>query len=296
MKKMTTQQTPTSHPEHLDENELAQYADYLRHESGEVTDEMIDHVAACNYCRAEIMAITDLLDKLPDLAEEPADSGSSYQTADSTDKQMVTVPGRIAGYKWLRAAAAIAALVLITWGVEKIIPDHPRRQPLAVSGLKNATLSMDSLSPNNKITNPQATGLSIAEPLTAKNAAVGSYSISGLVADTIRYASAFVPSPTYEGLIGAKYRSGNDPKVSGPDVGSVFAPGDTLKVFWTPDQEDHYIILIFDNQGNPVKEVRPGMVASFVLKLDFEPGLYYWKFTGKEEIWKLGKFKVIGVK
>jgi hypothetical protein len=237
-----------------------------------------------------------LLDQLPDVAEEPAGSVSGYPGSNMPDRLTVTRSGPMVGYRWLRAAAAVAAVVLIALGVERMIPDRPGRQPVAVNGLKNVTLSLDTISPDAQSKNPQTNTPLMVDPLVAKNANVGSYSISGSVADTVRYASAFVPDPTYEGLVGAKYRSGTDPNVSGPALGSVFAPGDTLKVFWTPDQEDHFIILIFDNQGIPVKEIRPGRVASFALKIDFKPGLYYWKLTGKEEVWKVGKFKVIGVK
>lgn len=62
-----------STPGHPDENELAQYAEYLRSDAGNLPEKLVRHVESCSYCRAELMAITDLLDELPDLAEEPAE-------------------------------------------------------------------------------------------------------------------------------------------------------------------------------------------------------------------------------
>jgi hypothetical protein len=94
--------------------------------------------------------------------------------------------------------------------------------------------------------------------------------------------------------VGAKYRSGTDPKVAGPVPGKVFAPGDTLKMFWTPDHADEYVLVILDNKASPVKEIKPEAAATLAWKIDLKPGLYYWKFLGKEEMWKVGKIKIIG--
>lgn len=272
MKETDTYQNSSNNSEHLDDNELAQYAEYLRHETGRIPDKLIDHVASCGYCRAELMAITDVLDTLPDLVEEPTSPVIGYP---------LSVAHRPAsfGFKILRAAAAIAAIFLLAWIVLQLLPDRPMNEPVATNTVKNSTLKTDSLTPN---------------PLTSNLLTSDSSARITAVPDTIRYASAFLPNPVYENLVGAKYRSVSDPNIAGPDAGFVFAPGDTLRISWTPDAGDEYVLVILDNKANQVKEIKAGAEALLAWKIDLKPGLYYWKFLGKEEMWKVGKIKVIG--
>jgi hypothetical protein len=272
MKETDTYHNSSNNPEHLDDNELAQYAEYLRHETGRIPDKLIDHVASCGYCRAELMAITDMLDTLPDLVEEPI----SPVIGDPLSVVRRTVSF---GFKILRAAAAIAAIFLLAWIVLQLLPDRPMNEPVATSIKKESTPRKDSLTSNPQTSNP----------LTSITAAK-----LNELPDTVRYASAYATNPIYENLVGAKYRSGSDPTVVGPDAGYVFAPGDTLKISWTPDHSDEYVLVILDNKANLVKEIKAGTEALLAWKIDLKPGLYYWKFLGKEEMWKVGKMKVIG--
>lgn len=272
MKETDTYQNSSKDQKHLDDNELAQYAEYLRHETGRIPDKLIDHVSSCSYCRAELMAITDMLDTLPGLVEEPTSPVIGYP---------LSVVHRSAsfGFKIVRAAASIAAIFLLAWIVLQLIPDHPLHEPVASNAIKDSLPSKDSIT-NNLVTSNLLTSDSSAR-ITA-------------VPDTVRYASAYVTNPIYENMVGAKYRSGSDPKVMGPDAGFVFAPGDTLKIFWTPDPGDEYTLVILDNKANQVKEIKTGAEALLAWKIDLKPGLYYWKFLGREEMWKVGKIKIIG--
>ncbi|TSA39176.1 MAG: hypothetical protein D4R64_00540 [Porphyromonadaceae bacterium] len=277
MKETDKYQNSSNNSEHLDDNELAQYAEYLRHEAGQIPGKLIDHVASCGYCRAELMAITDLLDTLPDVAEEPTNSVVGYP---------LSVAGRQRSAKliWLRTTAAIAAIFFLAWIVQRLLPDRPMNEPVATNTVKDSTSIKDTL-----ITNPLTTN-SLTE-----NSRTDNPSTKGAkLADTVRYAAAYIPNPAYENLVGAKYRSGSDPKVVGPNPGKVFAPGDTLKISWVPDPEDEYLLVILDNKANPVKEIKTGAEALLAWKIDLKPGLYYWKLLGKEEMWKVGKMKIIG--
>lgn len=272
MKEADTYQNRSNNLEHLDDNELAQYAEYLRHETGRIPDKLIEHVASCSYCRAELMAITDMLDTLPDIAEEP--------TAPIVEHPLSVVRRPVFfGIKLLRAAAAIAAIFLLAWIVLQLLPDRPMNKPVATNTLK------DTIPQSDTITNTFLTSNHLTSDSSAKTTALP---------DTVRYASAFVPNPVYENLVGARYRSGSDPKVMGPDPLSVFAPGDTLKLSWICEPGDFYILVILDNKANLVKEIKVGTEALLAWKIDLKPGLYYWKFLGKEEMWKVGKMKVIG--
>lgn len=270
MKQTDKLQYSLSFPDHPDENELALYAEYLRNETGQIPEELMNHVASCSYCRAELMAITDLLDTLPDVAEELTQPVIGYPLS-------VTGRPRSSRLKWLRTAAAVAAIFLLAWVVQRLLPDRPMNEPVATNTIKDSTFNKDSLT-----TNPLTDNLITDNP-SAKVPALP---------DTIRYAEAFIPNPVYENLVAAKYRSRSDPKVVGPDAAAVFTPGDTLRISWTPDPEEEYILAILDNKANPVVEIKAGTGAFLHWKVDLKPGLYYWKFLGKEEMWKVGKIKI----
>jgi hypothetical protein len=276
MKHTDKYQDSNGRSKHLDENELAQYADYLRNNTGNVPEELIEHVASCGYCRAELMAISDLLDTLPDLAEDP-------DIAYATDSP-VAGRHRPVAFRWLRTVAAVAAVVLLAWVILRVIPDGRMNEPVA-SGP-----AADSMPASDR----QKSDPSVPEQLTAVIPAADPATRPAETDDSIRYAGAFLPDPTYESLVRAKYRSGTDPRVTGPDPSSVFARGDTLRISWIPDPEDEYRLVILDNKTALAADlVISG--SSLDWRIDLQPGLYYWKFTGREEMWKVGKFKVSGI-
>ena len=69
-----------SHPSHLDENELALFAEFLRHEREELPAGLREHVETCAHCRAEVMAITDMLEEVGRQEDGHKDFG--YQMLD----------------------------------------------------------------------------------------------------------------------------------------------------------------------------------------------------------------------
>lgn len=276
MKPKGTIQGNRRSPEHPDENELAQYAEYLRHETGEIPDELIEHVSSCSYCRAELMAISDMLDSLPDLAGEPVQPAPGYEL-----KGIARL--KTSRFQWLGYAAAVAAIILIVWGITRLFPERPMHEPLAGDGGKDSTLTNDSSNTDRLAHQNPTPGFPVTD----------SSGKSTSLPDTLRYASAFVPNPMYESLVGARYRSSGDPHAAGPGPSTIFSPGDTLEIFWKPVPGDEYSLIILDNMAKTVKEIQTGSSALLAWKIDLKPGLYYWKFLGKEELWKVGKMRVI---
>jgi hypothetical protein len=263
---------------HPDANDLAQYAEYLRNETDQVPQELIDHVASCAYCRAEVMAITDLLDALPDVVEEPIPDSISAPSPGS---------GRIRsnGYRILRTAAAVAAMFLLAWIIQQLVTDRPMHEPIAADQNSDSTLLKSTDSTNTNL---------IANTVTTSGSSSGKSANEAIVIqDTQLYASAFVPNPLLETLVGAKYRSGIDPAVIGPDADLPYEKGDTLKISWKPDPQDDYKLVILDNKNILVQEIPLNDEDHLNWKIDLRPGLYYWKFFGKDELWKVGRLKVV---
>ena len=284
MKDSSEYHAGTGEPGHLDENGLAWYADFLRGDAGPVPERMVEHVAACAYCRAELMAITDLLDQLPDLVEEPYEPLSAPGLkSQKTSRQQLAV--------WLRTVAALAAVGLLAWVVQRLLPDAPVKEPLV------SIMAPDSTT----VTPDQPDSLVVADHPPTGAGAEGSAVIvaprdkrpTGPLPDTVLYAAAFIPNPAYENMIGAKYRAGTDPKVAGPDPGRIIAPGDTLIFSWNPDPDDAYLLLVVTNRDSTVCEINPGPNGKLAWKADLKPGLYYWKFLGQEDLWKVGRVKVV---
>jgi len=273
-----TYQNHNENSGHPDANELAQYAEYLRDETEEVPQELIDHVASCTYCRAEVMAITDMLDVLPDIAGEPMPDSISAPSPGS---------GRIRSnaYRILRTAAAVAAMFLLAWVIQQLVTDRPMHEPIASDQSTDSTLLKSTDSTNTNL---------IANSITASGSSSGKSANEAIVIqDTQLYASAFVPNPLLETLVGAKYRSGIDPAVTGPDADLPYEKGDTLKISWNPDPQDDYKLVILDNKSNLVQEIPVNEETHLNWKIDLKPGLYYWKFFGKDELWKVGRLKVV---
>ncbi len=271
-----------NHPEHPDENELAQYAEYLRHETESIPEELKVHVESCSYCRAELMAITDMLDQLPDLAEEESLQSTVYSLQSSVYSTQSAAGSRQPKklrITWLRAVAAVAAVFLVAWAIQQFLPARKTSEPVAINTPKPSLSSprTEDTTKSSLLPNPSLSSSRTRGPLT----------------DSVLYASAFIPDPRMENLVGAKYRSGTDPMVKGPGPESIFAPGDTLKISWTSDAEEKYHLVIIDNKSNTVKEIKAGPEPYLAWKIDLKPGLYYWKFLGKDEMWKVGRMRVI---
>jgi hypothetical protein len=270
MKESDTYKTKDSSPEHLDENEIARYADYLRHESTDLPDGLREHVEACPLCRMEIMAVADLMDTLPEPVELTI----------SGEGEVSRTPGRSSKYsvtRFMRIAAAVAALVAVAWGIRQFLPGDEAEVKVALDS------RADTLLPATK-TDSLTKG---PDPLVKQPVAVVR------VHDTIRYAEAFVPNRTYETLIEARFRTGANPKVVGPDPSARFHPGDSLKLTWTPDPEEEYEVIIINNKERRVAGFKAGTSGHAVWKISLAPGLYYWKFLGREDMWKVGRIKVI---
>jgi len=112
---------------HLDENGLAVYAEYLRHQRDDLPDELRIHVENCGHCRAEIMALTDLLDDIPE------------SRVTNHESRVTNHASRI-----LRLIASLAAVVLLAWIIQLFRDKHPESAPTIVSTPQDTQVVMDT--------------------------------------------------------------------------------------------------------------------------------------------------------
>ena len=268
---------------HLTSLGLSLYAEFVRGERTDVPVELERHVESCSYCRHELMSVTDLLDEIDSVEEEPSD----YKTVKTN-----TIPALRKFLPLIRTVAALVAIALVSWVIQQILRDRPD-QPLAGTG---------SSLPVELNRQAQEDPMIITQGSDAEADSTGATAVLGKpdsklarkesTPEAEQYAMAFTPNPAYESIIGGKFRAASDPKVSGPELGSEFVFGDTLRFSWLPDEEDAYTLVVVDNQANEVRVVDAIADARLEWRIDLPPGLYYWKFTGREHFWKAGKFIV----
>ena len=263
---------------HLDENELAQYAEYLRGERDDVPGEVLLHVEECASCRAEVMEVADMVDLTDDRRQMTDDR---RQTTD--DRRPKTDVRRLSSV--IRLIASIAAVALIAWVIQQLRPEKAESERMATTSTTSTPSTNSTISTDSTISTISADESGRhGRPPDAP---------TGTRPDTVRYAQAFVPNTTLDLLVDAVYRSGTDPKAVGPGPETIFTSRDTLKISWTPDPRDSYKLLIVDNKGTKIIEIEPEVPNLITWIPNLKPGLYYWKLIGKEELWKVGRFRVI---
>lgn len=263
MKEKETYNPGSGHPSHLDENEVALFAEFLRHEREDLPDELRAHVETCARCRAEIMAVADMLEEVGRQEEGHMGIGA-YGRSDvcvgvdvgvSRVTRHASRMGRFTPV--IRIVASLAAVVLLAWIIQLIRPEKPETGTLAGSD------SSESVNP-------------LVEP-----------------SDSFRLAQAFIPDSLLEKLAIATFRLAHDPKIQSPSNDTVFRTGDTLRIQWVPEPGMEYALVVLNNRHEVRADIESGPGSSIQWRIDLEPGLYYWKFLRKEELWKVGKFTVL---
>ncbi|HBB91247.1 MAG TPA: hypothetical protein DC042_05905 [Bacteroidales bacterium] len=115
---------------HLGENELAQYAEFLRGDRDVVPEELLLHMEECAWCRAEAMEVADIVDLTDD--GRPTTDDRRPMTDDGRPTTNVRRLSSV-----VRLVAAIAAVALIAWVIQQLRPEKPEPERMA-------TLTTDS--------------------------------------------------------------------------------------------------------------------------------------------------------
>lgn len=104
---------------------------------------------------------------------------------------------------------------------------------------------------------------------------------------TAEYTENYEPNNFYESLVSQTTRSGVitilEPATEAEKVNG-------LKFRWEGPNIP-FTILILDNRANPVYTGEPDQ-NNYLLDMDLDPGLYYWRLESDEELHYVGKFTV----
>jgi len=272
---------------HLDENSIAQAAEHLKGWSGEPDPAVMLHLADCQQCRIAVMETADLLDETSEmeLHEDPA----PYHTISRPATQEKPKPALVMTPLW-RTVIGIAGVVFLAWFIQhyfrnddrKTPSDHPaevieEKQPqrMKPDSTVNTVDSTDVIQDTNTMMLPEP------PPEPAR------------LPDTIRFAEAFVPSQLYENLVKARYRDVDSVWVRGPAPETILSPGDTLSITWSHDPVEDFSVALVNNAEKEIQRFAPTAEGELQWVLKLEPGLYYWKLEGSEDLKGVGRFRVM---
>ncbi len=262
---------------HLDENWVAAFAEHLKGWSAAPPAYVVEHAESCSRCRSAVMEAADMLDDMGHmmLEEEPISYSKGQPRKTHANDRLATWKGV------LRAGAGIAAVAVLAWFIQFLIPD--KGEDLPVSGIENPTAPSQALPDSSRDQLPDS-----EDSLTLDNLVEPE-----VLHDTIRFAEAFAPNPVLEALVKPRYRNVSDPVVEGPRPDTMFIPGEQLVITYTIDPVENYTVVLVDNKGSELQRFATLDNGILQWEIDLLPGRYYWKFEGSEEVFLAGPFKVV---
>lgn len=237
---------------HLNDEGVALFVDALKLGTADQLPEFIrTHVAECDACQHNVTGLFALLRK-----EDY--SGVERHPYFRLRKRKLRTAG-----PWLwRAAAAIAALVLIP-ALVYYLSVRPGSEDLRRTGL--TTAPGDSSAPV-----PRAGEGPQTPPQT-------------------ELAANFTPHPEYEALVTAGTRS-TALKGATPVNGAVLG-GSGIRFDWRREGSERLTLVIINAVGRDIYSARI-VTLPHTTGRDLEPGLYYWKVVDEQEAVHFGKFTV----
>lgn len=262
---MNMNKAPFKSNGHLDENGLSAYAEYMHGKRSEVSDEIKVHVELCAVCREALMDISDLLTETEGVALDELTINVK-----SSAQQSWKVVSRI--------AVAIAAVLLLSWFIQQLLPDADPTEPMAGETEDGRRETEDGRLKTEDGRRKTAEQVPV-EVVTPH--------------DTIRYAEAFVPNEKLEVLIKSGFRNEEEPGLRLSDTAVDHQPGDTLVFNWRGESDVKVAIVVLNNREMEQIRILPDESGEMQWVLEMEPGLYYWKLVTETEMVELGKIRLM---
>jgi len=250
--------------EHLDENMMAGYADWLNQVGPQPDEEILEHVAACKECKIEILSLADLVAKL------------DAEVASRTGSFRSNFPWRLV----LRTAAALAGVFLLALLIEFILPDNKSNE--LVDRIPGQTDESIQDSGNQKNDSRDHQFIPATEVTNEE--------------DPAKWAENFEINEAYETLIGATYRADITTKIIAPEFDQLIDVRTPLVVILADDSTEILDMIILNNKGDKTRSLKIYRDTTSHDIMDLNPGLYYWKLQNKDELLQVGKFRITAFK
>lgn len=244
--------------QHIDENAIAGYVDWMRKEGPRPEESILDHVASCSNCKSSILELTEILDGV--------DQANKQEKSRKIQLNLV-----------LRAVAVLAGVLAVALIIQFLKPEKAE--------LEVAQLNDDSVHIINPQTELENDAILLEDTSRAEV-------IEIIQHDTILYAANYIPNPGLEALVKARFRSVANNNGIGTDlIPETLRAGETLTLDFSSIEGKETEFIVVNNVGEDMKTILP-QKSVLSIELNFDPGLYYWKIISSDEILLLGKFRL----
>jgi len=264
---------------HLDENELAACADWINGMAEEPGLSVQEHLKGCESCKMAVLDVSEFDSSQKPYFDTGTRSSKSFEETCAA-KYSPSIKSSGGNHFW-RVAAVFFVLVSVTVAALLL---KPHRGPALVDNLKNGD-SLEQVQENN-----QGKVINIVRDTTETRDSVARSNIE--IVEKERFASNFNPNPAYEALIGAQFRASGQPEILSPGKDTSLISGSILAFTARNPGKEMLEIQILDNQARLVRSFKDLYSVDFKVKLDLNPGLYYWKLMSTDEIHQAGRIRL----
>ena len=261
---------------HLDENSIAAAAEWLKSKHGDLDDLIKEHLENCMQCKQAVLEVSEFEIEKTSYNNEGADIKDKFEETCAA-KYSPSIRSSKSTQLW-RVAAIFLLLISVT-ALTLLV--RPKKEETFVNNYEKT----DSL---NRDTDIKEEDLTRSTEDSLKNQTIKApIQIESVEEDL--FAQNFVPNPGYEALIGAQFRAGVLPSIIMPGKDTFLIQGEVLSFHGNNPTNEILELQILDNKGFLIKTFLGLDSVNFDLKFEFDPGLYYWKLLGEDELHQVGK-------
>jgi hypothetical protein len=252
---------------HLTNEGISLYADGIALERTDLLpEEMLDHVANCEFCRNEVFATHEIIKDqyyFGDIGKHPFFS-----------KKLEIVKTKSVFFRlWIPVAASI----LVLFGFFYLIYLKPGNKSENI--VKNTTESKTEINNNpgeNRIVEKDSVENISNIPEENK-----------LIAQNAEYKT----NDLFESLMESELR-GDGFEIVAPVNNMQFNKNQKVEFKWNNPNDYILNIIVYNNTSKKVFEASQIKGEAYKINAPFSPGLYYWKIIQNDELLKIGKFIV----
>jgi len=255
---------------HLDENSIAISAEWLAGKRALLDPELKKHLEHCKQCKNDVLEVSEFVnDNSAERARQKFEETCAAKYSPSIKQ--------VSGSQFWRVAAIFLILITVTSLAIFVRPDKE-------DSLVNNKVPADSSIPDT-INGDQENSLAVID--TLKSESDKQIKIESVSKDL--FAENYIPNSSLEELIVAQFRAGGNPNIISPPKDTTLFGGKALTFLSDNPNKESLEIQILDNTGKIIKSYPEFKDVSLPVDFKLNPGLYYWKLLGVEELYQVGK-------